>query len=391
MDDRVFYLALHLASGFGPKKKLELLEAFDNIHNLFSLSSGDLARSLTGKALSKFITDRDKLLVKADKEIEKAKKLGIRITHIEEQDYPNNLVFIPDPPIALYYKGQLSQNDFNSIAVVGCREASSNGLKNSYRLGKDLAEQGIVVVSGLAKGIDGKAHKGCLENNGRTVAVLGCGIDKYFPGEHRDLQDQIARTGCVLSEFPIGSDPIGFHFPMRNRVICGLSVGVVVVEGSQDSGALYTAGFALEYGRELYAYPGPAQSYQYSGTHLLIKKGAKLIENAGDLLEDLSLVLDLPSFKVTHESIQKTSDHEDRLNKERQKSHSDKLNSLRDDEKLVYQYLSSKEVITDFIVEQSGLQIEKVMACLTSLIIKDLCIQVGNHYLRKPLEGENNV
>ncbi|HEO65087.1 MAG TPA: hypothetical protein ENI73_04365, partial [Spirochaetes bacterium] len=191
--------------------------------------------------------------------------------------------------------------------------------------------------------------------------------------------------------FSIGSDPIGFHFPMRNRVICGLSVGVVVVEGSQDSGALYTAEFALDYGRELYAYPGPAQSYQYSGTHLLIKKGAKLIENAGDLLEDLSLVLEFPSFKVTHTSTQKTNDHEASLNKELLKLNLDRLSSLKDDEKLVYQYLSLKEVTSDSLVEQSGLLIEKVMACLTSLIIKDLCIQVGNRYLRKSLEGENNV
>ncbi len=391
MDDRVFYLALHLAPGFGPKKKLELLEGVNSIWDLFSMSSSELARIVTGKALSKFITDRNLLLEKADKEIEKAKKLGISITHVGSQDYPDNLLSIPDPPIAFYYKGQLSENDFNSIAVVGCREASSNGLRNSYRLGKGLAEQDIVVVSGLAKGIDGEAHKGCLEGNGRTVAVLGCGIDKYFPKEHRDLQNQIAHTGCVLSEFSIGSDPIGFHFPMRNRVICGLSVGVVVVEGSQDSGALYTAEFALDYGRELYAYPGPAQSYQYSGTHLLIKKGAKLIENAGDLLEDLSLVLEFPSFKIIHPSDQKPSDPEDGLNKELLKLNLDKLDSLKDDEKLVYQYLSSKEVTSDVIVEQSGLQVEKVMGCLTSLAIKDLCIQVGNRYLRKSLEGENNV
>jgi len=383
LDEKVYFVALNMMTGIGPGKKRELLEYFKSAVNIFTVESSELKSVIRGKAESEVVDKRGVLLEQAEKELDKANLLNVGITHIHANDYPGNLLSIPDPPIVLYYKGDLSNNNINSIAVVGCRNATPYGLNNSYRLGQGLAEKGVTVVSGLAKGIDGEAHKGCLDAGGNTIAVLGCGIDKIFPKEHTKLHYQIAKEGCLLSEFPIGKEPRGFHFPMRNRIICGLSVGVVVVEGSQDSGSLYTANYALDYGRELYAFPGPAQNYNYSGTHLLIKKGAKLIENTKDLLDDLSLVLD---FELLSKTKEKKSYKNIPQQNEILLDTNKKDFFLTDDEKIIFNCLSPvKSKYFDNIVEDSGLRVEKVMSILTSLVLKDLCIQTdGNHYLQSP-------
>ncbi len=370
-----------MSLGIGPLKKLSLINYFKNIKDIFTVSISELKHIIHSKYPVELIEQRESLLDRAEKEYQKLMNSDIHVINIHCEDYPENLLSIPDPPIVLYYKGTLINDDFNSIAVVGCREATPYGLRNSYKLGEGLANKGITVVSGLARGIDVEAHKGCLNNNGRTIAVLGCGINRYFPKEHQTIQDRIAITGCVISEFPLDTDPRRHHFPMRNRIICGLSVGVVVVEGSRDSGSLYTAQFALDYGRELYAYPGPAQSYHYSGTHDLIKKGARLVENTNDLINDLSLVLDLDLDKNLKKNniLKENKNISENFTKFSEKSI--QFDTLNKEELIILKCLSdNEEKSIDYIVEESKLPVEKVLSNLTGLTIKQYCIQKGNYY-----------
>ncbi len=385
LDKKIYYIAFNMA-GLGAFKKKELLDHYKDIKTIFSIDDKELVRLLGIKNSSKAFNKKE-LLEKAEKEFYETIKLNVGITYIHSNDYPENLLSLPDPPIVLYYKGNLAKSDFNSISVVGCRNATSYGLNNSYRLGYELGQIGITVVSGLAMGIDAEAHKGTLKSNGRTVAVLGCGIDKYFPKANIDLQNIISEKGCIFSEFPIGSYPKSYHFPIRNRIIAGLSVGVVVVEGSKDSGSLYTAQYALDYGREIYAFPGDARSYNYTGTHLLIKKGAKLIENFKDLLEDLSLVLDLDLVSKNKKDFSKLTgniNNKIKNNKIKNETNSNFENSqLTKEEAIILKYLSVTEKKTfDKIVELSKLKVEEVISGLTSLTFKGLCSKLGNCYKR---------
>jgi DNA processing protein len=188
----------------------------------------------------------------------------------------------------LFIAGRRDLPVTQAVAVVGSRRASDHGVNVARRLGRELAERGVTVVSGLARGIDGAAHAGALEAGGVTIAVIGCGLDQFYPPEHRALQQRIAAAGAVVSELPLGSKPLAGHFPRRNRIISGLCAGVVIVEASAKSGALITARMALEHGREVFAVPGPAGVNATAGSHRLLREGAKLVERVDDILEELA-------------------------------------------------------------------------------------------------------
>jgi DNA processing protein len=217
-----------------------------------------------------------------------------------DPDYPKNLTSIYDPPPVLYVFGTLVPEDEMAVAIVGSRRPSVYGIKMAARFAAELAERGITIVSGLARGIDGEAHRACLRAKGRTIAVLGSGLDIIYPKEHAELFSEIGANGAVISEFPIGTIPQAFNFPRRNRVISGLSRGILVVEASQKSGSLITASSAAEEGREVYAIPGPIDSMTSSGTNHLIQNGAKLVMHSEEILEDL-----LPQIRASLESCQK--------------------------------------------------------------------------------------
>ena len=197
--------------------------------------------------------------------------------------------------LIFYKKGQILKTDENAVAIVGTRKASPYGKWTAYRLAGDLAKRGVTVVSGLAYGIDTEAHKGALDHGGRTIAVLGCGLDQCYPKSNARLMQQIERQGAVLSEYPIGMGPVPGNFPARNRIISGLAKGVVVVEAAAKSGALITAEFALEQGREVFAVPGNINSELSEGTNRLIQEGAKLVSCVEDILEELNI--DTGSFQ----------------------------------------------------------------------------------------------
>jgi DNA processing protein len=228
------------------------------------------------------------------REWEELQAHGIRLLCLGDGDYPANLTVIPDPPAVLFIQGALEPRDLLAVAVVGSRAASPVGMAFTERLCADLARHGVTIVSGLAVGIDGSAHRGAVNARGRTIAVLGCGLDVDYPRSNRGLRDRIRASGALMTEFLLGTLPEPGHFPARNRIISGLSLGVLVVEAASRSGSLITARLALEQGREVFAVPGMARHYRSIGPHRLLREGAKLVEGAEDILEEI-----LPLVRVS--------------------------------------------------------------------------------------------
>jgi len=277
------WIALRAVEGVGPVLFRRLLERFETPEQVFRASSGALgtvrgvtpqvAAALADAACQRF----------AEKECSRIEQAGVRLLSFLDADFPRRLFEIGDPPPLLYLRGQLPLWD-PAVAVVGSRRASREGLKAAEHLAAALAGSGVLVVSGLARGIDTAAHRGALAGGGTTTAVLGCGLDVTYPPENRLLTEQIAEQGCLLSEFPMGTQPLAEHFPRRNRIISGLSRGVLVVEAVEKSGSLITANYALEQGREVMAVPGPISTATNRGSNRLIKQGAQLVDCVDDIL-----------------------------------------------------------------------------------------------------------
>jgi len=243
------------------------------------LRSGTRLRSSTIEALS------DKSLDEADEIIEACESISCGIITPDSPFYPSRLKRIEGRPMVLYYSGTMRPLDNEvAIAMVGTRDMTEYGQRNAYSIAYDLSRAGAVVVSGMALGIDGITHRGCLDAGGYTVAVIGCGLDVVYPKDHRNLMREIAEKGLIISEYPPGTKPVGHHFPQRNRIISGLSLGTVVIEAGKSSGALITANTAIEQGRDLYALPGKAGEITSLGTNELIKKGATMITDATEIL-----------------------------------------------------------------------------------------------------------
>ena len=234
----------------------------------------------------------------AEKEIIKAENAAVKIVPFTDSSYPARLRMIPDPPPLLYLKGEIRREDEKAVAVVGSRSTSDYGRRVARDLCRGLVSLGFTVVSGMARGIDGTAHETSLNAGGRTIAVLGSGVDRVYPAEHDKLYRRISENGGVISEFPMGTRPLAFNFPARNRVISGLSLGVVVVEATEKSGSLITAALALEQGREVFAVPGEVGASRSRGAHRLIRQGAKLVENVDDIVEEIAPQLLVRSGKA---------------------------------------------------------------------------------------------
>jgi DNA processing protein len=282
------WLALRRIHGAGPRTCRLLLERFGSAEQIFKSTEEEIIAAGVGRNVARAIAgfnDFEPL----EKELCELPRLGARLVRWTDPDYPPNLRQIPDPPPYLFARGLLEPNDAACVAVVGARAASEAGLRMAQRLGFELAAHGFVVVSGLARGIDGAAHRGALEAGGRTVAVLGCGIDVAYPPEHRGLADSIIeRRGAVLSELPLGTAPLPENFPSRNRILSGLSLGVVIVEAAEKSGSLITARMALEQNRQVFAVPGSPLSGKTRGSNRLLTEGAVLVECVEDVIEDLA-------------------------------------------------------------------------------------------------------
>ena len=292
MTPREAYIALNMIDGVGPVRLRALLDRFEQPAAILTANRLDLQQvagigSDTAGNIANWRTTVD-----LNAELGRIEKAGVRAVTRADADYPKNLSEIYDPPLVLYVRGVLADRDVLAIGLVGSRRMTLYGQEMSRKLAYQLARVGVTVVSGLARGIDTAAHTGALQAKGRTVAVIGCGIDTMYPPENKKLADEIvAKGGAVVSEFPFGVPPDRQNFPMRNRIISGWSLGVVVVEANLKSGALITAKQATEQGREVFAVPGRADSVLSRGTNRLIKDGAKLTEDAEDILAEFEYLL----------------------------------------------------------------------------------------------------
>lgn len=268
---------------------LRLLEVFQHPEAILAATPRAWAEhaQLTARACTRLLAE---INVDHTRALARLRPLGIRLLPIDDPAYPPRLRAISDPPYVLFVKGELPPPEQPVIAIVGARRASPYGRHVAGELASGLARRGIVVVSGMALGTDAAAHEGCLRAGGRTIAVLGSGVDVIYPPEHTQLYERIAAQGAVISEAPPGSPPTRGCFPIRNRIISGLALGVVIVEASEKSGALITADHALEQGREVFAVPGSVNSPESRGAHKLLRDGAKLVESIEDILEDLPIV-----------------------------------------------------------------------------------------------------
>jgi DNA processing protein len=286
-DDERDLIALHLVTGIGPRLTAGLLGHFGSASAVLKASVQELLEvPYLGRKVAE---DLQRALANPEiaKELEQISKHGVHLRVKGRPDYPSNLATIDDAPHLLFCKGMLEARDEQAIAIVGSRACTSYGKRLAERIGHDLARAGWTVVSGLARGIDACAHRGALQAKGRTIAVLAGGLSKIYPPEHKDLANQVAGSGALLTESCMLMEPMATLFPARNRIISGLSRAVVVIEAAEKSGALISARLAAEQGREVFAVPGAVDSVASFGTHQLLRKGAKLVRHADDILEDL--------------------------------------------------------------------------------------------------------
>lgn len=297
--DYCSWIALRAVAGVGPVLFRRLLERFETPEHVFSAVPGALAavRGVTPQIVEALADPACRHF--AEEECRRIEAAAVRLLTFLDAAYPRRLFEIGDPPPLLYLRGAIPSWE-PAVAVVGSRRATREGLKAAERLSSELASSGVLVVSGLARGIDTAAHRGALAGGGQTVAVLGCGLDVDYPPENGPLAHQIAGQGCIISEFPMTTQPLAEHFPRRNRIISGLSRGVLVVEAVEKSGSLITARYALDQGREVMAVPGPISTAACRGSNRLIKQGAQLVDCVEDILDAVRISRSehaLPLFK----------------------------------------------------------------------------------------------
>jgi DNA processing protein len=362
VTSREAYIALNMIDEVGPVRVRALLDRFGTPEAILEARRPDLMQVTgVGEEVARNITGwRDALNLEA--ELERIEQAGIRVVTREDADYPVNLREIYDPPLVLYVRGTLSERDQLSIGIVGSRRATIYGREMAKKLSAQLARVGVTVVSGLARGVDTAAHTGALQGKGRTVAVIGCGIDVVYPPENKKLAGEIVeKGGAIVSEFPFGSPPDAQNFPMRNRIISGWSTGVVVVEADIKSGALITAKQAHDQGREVFAVPGRADSPLSRGTNRLIKDGAKLTEDVEDILGEFQYLFpkEDPAQPVAME--------------------------LSEIESKIVAAIGQEEVLMDEIIRATGLTSAAVSATLLGLEMKRVVKQLpGRQYARNP-------
>jgi DNA processing protein len=353
-------LCLCLIPGVGPRTRRALLERFGSCAAVLAASVEQLQQvSGVGPRLSDRIGHAD--ASDADREMRLCAQHQIDILLEQDAQYPAMLREIPDPPGVLFRRGDSRPADRLALAIVGTRHATRYGLRQAERLAAGLARAGLTIVSGLARGIDAAAHRGALEAGGRTIAVLGSGVLNVYPPEHAPLADAIGRQGMVLSELPPLQQPMSGTFPQRNRLITGLSLGVLVIEAAERSGALISATHAAEQGRDVFAMPGPVDSRMSRGCHRLIRDGAKLVETVDDVLEELG-----PLFAPLQRDDGHTLRHPAEL-------------QLNDQERQVLDAVATQPTDLDYIVGATHLPVPRVLATISVLEIRHLIRRIGGN------------
>ena len=376
-DDK-YWLALKSIDGVGNVGMKKLVDACGSARQVFS-APPEKVKAIGG--IGATIISRIKAFddwKKVDRELERVAKLQAFILNYRDPLYPAALLNIYDFPPFLYVKGRLDPDDVY-IAVVGSRMASSYGRYTTEKLCREMGMKGINVVSGMARGIDSAAHRGALAGKGRTVAVLGCGLDIVYPPENAGLMEEIASHGAVVTEFPLGTQPSGPNFPARNRIISGLSLGVVVVEATDKSGSLITARMALEQGREVFAVPGSIDASGSKGTNRLIKEGAKLVEGVDDIMEEL-----LPQIAGRREQPPLKETDTKKTERTGTKVSSPDDDPMEENERTLFRMISADPVDADSLIASSGLGTGIVLTTLMHLELKGRIRQLpGKTFIRK--------
>jgi DNA processing protein len=353
MSDLKYWLGFNLVKGIGPAKIQALLDYYGNLAAAWQANELELRRiGLDQRAIQTFLTARAELDLEA--KMAAVQAAGLSLLAWDSPAYPRYLREVPNPPPLLYVWGELLETDRWAVAVVGTRRLTSYGRQVARDLVTGLVRSGVTIVSGLARGVDAVAHKIALEMGGRTVAVLGSGLDCIYPPEHRALARQMAAgQGAVISEYGLGVQPEAKNFPPRNRLISGLSLGVIVVEAAERSGALITANFALEQNREVFAVPGNITSPASQGANRLIQQGAKLVTTVEDVLEELNLTL-APEQKAIQLALPDSAE-----------------------EALIWSHLSAEPQHVDDLSQATSLPTSLVSSTLTLMELKGVVQQVG--------------
>jgi DNA processing protein len=346
-------------SGLAARRLNALLDHFGTAEAIFAAPPGELA-AVPGMSASAAERLLDPEAARVEDDLSAMERLGTRLVLRSDPEYPPLLRQIFDPPAVLYVRGCLGEGDRCAVALVGSRRCSAYGRLNADRIARELAAAGVTVVSGLARGVDTAAHGGALAAGGRTVAVLGSGLGRVYPPENRSLADRIAAGGAVVSEFPMLDPPDAWHFPARNRIISGWCQGVCVIESPIDSGALITAEFAVEQGRDVFAVPGPVTDSRSRGAHALIRDGAALVEEAEDILAALGVMTATADPQLTLPDP-----------------------ALTEDEQLVLRLLGPQPRTGDDLIAESGATAARVAAALVLLELKGLARKAsGMTYVR---------
>jgi DNA processing protein len=368
MTDLEALVGLNMRCGIGSIRLKKLLDVFGKLENILKAPREKII-SVCGIGAN--IAGRIGAFKAADlqREFQLIKKFGVKLLTLGEEGYPENLLCIPDPPIVLYVRGEFAPADKQSLALVGSRRASFYGITYAQKFAGELSERGFTIVSGMARGIDTAAHTAALKRHGRTIAVMGSGFNHIYPPENQALLEKIIQSGAVISEFSMETGPWKQNFPRRNRVISGLSRGVLVVEAARNSGALITVDFALEQGREVFALPGALGSGNSYGTHALIKQGAKLVSCVDDIIEEFVPLQTLNQSSALRPAQPRTGGNEPL--------------SLCAEEMRVYGLISDHPVSLDEIAGRVNLDTAFVLGALFRLQVQKLIKQLpGKQFIR---------
>jgi DNA processing protein len=376
MDEALlFWIAMTRIEGLGIRGAHKVIEHFGSPQAAYMASLTELESCGVPARVAQAIFAQAGMK-DAEKEVQGAAQADCRLVAFDSEDYPPLLKQIPDAPLLLYVRGDAKVLSQYAVAIVGARRPSAYGSSVAHRLAHDLAERQLVLVSGLARGIDSAAHRGALEAKGKTVAVLGSGLDVIYPRENKGLAEQIAKSGAVISEFPLGTGPTPENFPIRNRIISGLALGVVVVEASEYSGSLITARLAVEQNREVFAVPGNITTAQSFGPNHLIKQGAKLVDQWMDVIEEFAAEVRMQLLPPVE-----TSQGEARGTQAASLFEA----SLGPDQKAVFEVLRPDQALfVDEIVGGAALPQPRVLAALLDLEMNGLIRQLpGKNFIRK--------
>ncbi len=368
MFDPIYTMWLHLKNSISPSKAQELFSFFGSAEKIYLADKNSyVACGITNPQLLRELLDKN--IKSADKELNEAEKMGIKLLCYGTDNYPEILTEIPDPPLILYVLGDPGiLHRRNIFCIVGARRSTAYGMSASIGVAEQLARCGMIIISGVAVGIDTAAHKGAVKANGQTIGVMGCGLDIDYPAENTKLRKEIIEHGALISEFPLGTPPVGSNFPMRNRLLSAFSLGVAVMEAGERSGALITAKYAAEQGRDVFALPGNISNPMSSGTNRLIQDGAALLTGADAILAEY--LLRYPEFFPIHEMLEEQKERENRVVLTEQEAKSLQDLSVTSYEKILYSFLTDEPLHINELVRISGLEVQKVQSIITMLQIK---------------------